>query len=636
MLPCLQLIAQEYEARNYDWQTPAIHKLSPDELKEHAVIVKEKRMVEYVYDRNGMPEEYYTRHKIIHINEAKSIEEFNRIYIPIDDPADLKSFKARSITASGKVKEMKKEDMKDITEEGNRYLILAIDGLEQDGELEYMYTIKKDVNYYGSETMQNSYLTRNSELSIISPDNLVFGSRSYNGYPQLDDTILDKKRFLTARMEKIMPLEKEKYANVTASQMRVEYNLEHNKAKGDDRLYTWADAGKRVYGNYATLEKGDEKAVSKLLDKLKADGKSDEEKIHLVENYVKTTISLVKAANNKNLADVIKNNYGTRFDICKLCLALFRASGVKTELVLTSSKLERKFDPDFECWNYLDEIFFFFPTVNAYMEPNNYVFRLGQLSYEFTGSYAMFVKPVEIGGIISAVTNIRKIPDATLAENYSNMDIDVSFPADMKSAKEHLLQSYAGYLASSIRPYYFYAPEDKKEELIKDQLKSGMEDAKVTNIKVGNANLNSPEVKKEFTVEADLVVPSLLDKAGDSYLFKLGLLIGPQEEMYQEKPRQLPAEIEFPHSYLRKITVHIPDGYHAKGLEVLNINIDGGKGSEKTMGFKSVYKLDGNTLTVTVTEFYEQLNYPLSSFDQFRKVINAAADFNKITIVLEK
>ena len=39
---------------------------------------------------------------------------------------------------------------------------------------------------------------------------------------------------------------------------------------------------------------------------------------------------------------------------------------------------------------------------------------------------------------------------------------------------------------------------------------------------------------------------------------------------------------------------------------------------------------------VDVMETYAQLRYELSEFETFKKVINAAADFNKVVLVLEK
>jgi len=123
-----------------------------------------------------------------------------------------------------------------------------------------------------------------------------------------------------------------------------------------------------------------------------------------------------------------------------------------------------------------------------------------------------------------------------------------------------------------------------------------------------------------------------LDKAGKNYLFRIGKLIGPQVEMYQEKKRQSPVELEFPHQYKRKIEVEIPNGYEVKGLESLDFSIK----PDRSMGFTSTYSMRGNRLVVEVTEYYKEVRYPLEKFEDFRKVINAAADFNKIVLVLEK
>ena len=47
-------------------------------------------------------------------------------------------------------------------------------------------------------------------------------------------------------------------------------------------------------------------------------------------------------------------------------------------------------------------------------------------------------------------------------------------------------------------------------------------------------------------------------------------------------------------------------------------------------------KVTGNVLDIEVTETYHEILYPLSQFETFKKVINAAADFNKVVLVLEK
>ena len=51
--------------------------------------------------------------------------------------------------------------------------------------------------------------------------------------------------------------------------------------------------------------------------------------------------------------------------------------------------------------------------------------------------------------------------------------------------------------------------------------------------------------------------------------------------------------------------------------------------------FDSYYTLEGNVLTVTADEHYRESIVAPEIFEAYRTVINSAADFNKVTLVLE-
>jgi hypothetical protein len=140
-------------------------------------------------------------------------------------------------------------------------------------------------------------------------------------------------------------------------------------------------------------------------------------------------------------------------------------------------------------------------------------------------------------------------------------------------------------------------------------------------------------VEQDFVFSADLSLKSFLERVNNRVLVKVGELIGPQTEMYNERPRQHPIDIGNVHSYTRVIKLQIPDGYRLAGQETLKRNVAFANGD---MGFVSNYKLEGKVLTITVEEFYKKIQLPISAYAEFQKVINAAADFNKVTIILEK
>ena len=133
----------------------------------------------------------------------------------------------------------------------------------------------------------------------------------------------------------------------------------------------------------------------------------------------------------------------------------------------------------------------------------------------------------------------------------------------------------------------------------------------------------------DFTSEA------FVEKAGRKYLFNIGKLIGTQTQLYQEKERILTLEEQFQRSYYRTINVKIPKVYKITNLNDININNSYSKNGKELFSFKSSFELLGDTLKVTVNEHYNQNIIDTYLYQEYRKVINSAADFNKIILLIE-
>ena len=138
------------------------------------------------------------------------------------------------------------------------------------------------------------------------------------------------------------------------------------------------------------------------------------------------------------------------------------------------------------------------------------------------------------------------------------------------------------------------------------------------------------------TLTAKVKANQLMERAGNKILLKIGEVIRQQVEMYQEKPRQFLVNIEYPHILHRTIRIEIPEGYQVKNPGSLNMRQAFPETSQPTIKFESVFKQDGSIIEVTIQEEYQQVEYGVEAFEPFRKVINAAADFNKVVLVLEK
>jgi hypothetical protein len=106
--------------------------------------------------------------------------------------------------------------------------------------------------------------------------------------------------------------------------------------------------------------------------------------------------------------------------------------------------------------------------------------------------------------------------------------------------------------------------------------------------------------------------------------------------LYSYSERVNPIEIRYPNFYEYSITIKIPRGYKIKDAEKININKKYVSNGNITAKFKSNYTINKNLLTITIEEFYKSLKYSKAKYQDFREVINAAADFNKLEITFIK
>ena len=137
-------------------------------------------------------------------------------------------------------------------------------------------------------------------------------------------------------------------------------------------------------------------------------------------------------------------------------------------------------------------------------------------------------------------------------------------------------------------------------------------------------------------IDVDVTTAKFNSSAGEKQLFKIGELIGPQVEMYAEKERTLPVDDDYARRFYREITVVLPAGVKVENLDALLFDKKLERDGKPILQFKSTYTLEGNTLKVIVDEFYKVSSLPLTDFETYKSVVNAAADFNKVTLVLGK
>lgn len=621
--------------------SPRIHPIPNRYAKESAVILIDKRRIEYVdLDSNKM-EEYRTVHRIIHVTDDKGIESFNKVYLSYTDTSDIVDMQARAILPNGAVKEVDKRSMKDFKDEDRRtYKIFAMEGLEKGSEVEFFYTTKRNFDFFGGETLQGAFPILDAQLEVLCPQRLIFQMKGDNCALQVSDTTMSGKRTFATSLSDIPGADKEKYSAYQANLRQVEYRLSYNAANGNQhiRLNTWNLLAKRIHESYESFT---EKELNRVGDFIEANGwqkqPDDRLKIIAVENALKRQFTTREDIDNQNAGNIewmIKNKIASHHGIIRLYAAIFQKLGVEHQIVLTCDRTEKRIDRSFENWNNASEFLFYFPSTKKFLAPTLVYLRYPWIDPDWASTDAVFCQTTTIGNFTTAIAVIKPVPLEDFSESVSRIDASLRFNTKLDSLQIDLKEALTGYLSLGFRAGYTLRDPEDRRTMMKDMVRSATNSEKILSSSVENDNLENGNDNKPFIMRATVLSDGLLENAGKNILVKIGQIIGDQTEMYQEKPRQFPVELSYPHSFERTIDFVVPQGYTIKNLNDLVIHQDYKPNGEPAISFSSDYKMDGDTLRIHILEVYNKTSYPLSAYDDFVKVINAAADFNKITLVL--
>jgi len=625
--------------KSYDWDKNPSYKVT-EGTTEDMISLKEKSVSEFYFNGDDLIE-YFLEHNIIWLNSDDAIEGYNKIYLPFSSKAELKVNKARVITPEGKIINLDESKILTAVDEetGRQYKYFALEGITKGSFIEYIYVVKRAPAYMGRKLyLQNDYTIENAEFDLYSPENLVFKFKSFNGLQDVkEDTLTPGKLHWKIHLNNVKKLENEYQAPYNASRKFIVYKVDRNRAGDIANIVSYSKVAHNLYNTYFTAySKETTVLIKNFIKELALDKKADQESIiRKVDDYIKTNIYTqdVYSDELEDLNVILTNKVANENGVLKLYIAVLKTLNIQPEIVLTTDRNELKFDVDFEANNFLTDFLLYFPNTKKYLSPNATGTRYGFPMPYVMDNYGLFIKEVTVDNVTSAEGKIKYIEPVSVGKTVDVMDMTVDFDKDNLTENTiHLDRSFSGYYAMNIQPFMHLILD--KDDLVNSFIESITSEYEVTKSKLINDDSDLFGVKP-LEVIADFTTEAFVEKAGRKYLFKLGDLIGQQTELYQEKERVLPLEEQFHRSYVRTLTINIPKGYQVTNLSDINIDNSFSKDDKKLFSFKSSYKLEGNKLIVTANEYYKENKIDVSIYKEYRKVINSAADFNKIVLLLE-
>ncbi len=205
---------------------------------------------------------------------------------------------------------------------------------------------------------------------------------------------------------------------------------------------------------------------------------------------------------------------------------------------------------------------------------------------------------------------------------------------DAKKGKEQTKKSKGNKRVRAYREKLKKRAEElseRKQEILKDWLSGNFELEELNSFTVTSfgrfPEKNTLEAAFEFSSKG------YLKKAGPNLIFEAGKLITGQVELTEKEINERKGAIDLSYARIIKneISVILPEGYTAQGIEALNYNVD-----NPYAAFISEASQDGNTLLISTSKIYKKQHIEKENWKGMVDMLEAAYDFSQKKIILKK
>ena len=615
--------------KNYSWKEEVdTVDVEADHMNESSVGVFEKTIVEFVSGKfSNTILKYETHHYQIKVLNDKGVSKHSNIVIPMNEVTNLKDIRVRIIDENGELSEFDNNTINELGdfESSVNFKNFHLAGVKTNSTIEVLYTLEKQYNIHGNKILQKSYSIKKSEFLLIpGPTQGII--KTYSIDSKVKDTIINTHPAKTIKIVDIPAIIDEEYAAAIANRQRLSFQC----PLPDDNM-NQEDYWENIVSNISPImfPKNIHPKIFEISSEVIQKNEINEYNIaNKIDDYVKNNFIISENDNVSlnNIDYILENKTSNDFSIIQVYTQLLTAAGINYEIVITSNRYYNRFDSEFFDPNMLREFLIYFPKEKKYIAPNRLEYRIGEAPFDLLGNYGIYIDRL-LDFYFSEIIQSDK--------SYSRIkrNIKVEFERKLKKIVIDEYQEYSGHWATNNRSLLNFSDEEGLDTF-KDYLTaSGIENKKVINYEIINAELFQKNYNTPFIVNSKISTESLTTKIKNGYQVKIGNVIGMQSQLYEDIDRFHPIEITYPNQYDYRIVVKIPKGYSIEGLEGLVFN----KSYISLMGnkickFESNYEINENELVISIQEYYKTLRYQKNRYNEFRDVINSAADFYNTSI----
>lgn len=618
--------APAQEIKRYEWDAKPVFQEIPEQYKnEQAVVLFDKR---WVHTRVGAYAfaTFNMNHFAVKINTADAINKYNKVRAEDNGYIrTVRDFHARIVKPTGEIKVLKPESI--VETEVDKVKSIVFEGVEPGDILEYYFILKENPTSSSVEIFQKEIPVLNAEFSITK-EGVEFNVSKH----ELFTTSREGSKMIYKASD-LKPYKEEKNSKNVKNIVKLIYNIH---VSGQDNAQ-WTSFMPMVYKkpSFNYFKKNQAKA---FITNLHLENLSTDEKVKKLDLYVKENFDFVwKGEKAKKITNLSAGKQKlAASDVFDLYGFVLRELKIPYEVVICVDRFYGDTD-SFRHVNPLPhEVMYFIPETKKFITPYEKYLSYGYPMYELQTSKGVSYNPTAKGTNVFGIdfpvapadyTLSQTVNTVTLSEDFSSATIDKKF-------------STTGYLGQIDRYYSKQIKENEEEKDVIDYLKNRTikdVDVKILDYSYENKDFKDNYTNTPFVINLKLETKeTITENAGNLLLVNLGKVIGKQNNLYQENERFSDVDLLYNKSYSHKIVLNIPEGYEVESYKDLVIDRTMDYDSNKTCWFKSNVKVEGNQLIVEVDEKYQSLTYPKESYQEYRKVVNAAADFAKAALILKR
>ncbi|WP_291721072.1 DUF3857 domain-containing protein [Bernardetia sp.] len=630
---------------NYDWEiSPTSSKLNADERKEQVVFQKYHDALEYFYDEKGDFKVWELVHHSIKINSENALKQYNKVYVPLQNGEKLVRLKARSIQEDGKITEIDLSQIRQVEENGffTSSTRFPIEGAQVGSDIEYLYLVERSASLSGHYIYPSNVLLKNVSFELVTPSNIFFTSKSYNGLPQAKEQSDAMGRNLLSISTDRIHSSSSKSILGEGNLMRLHYRFSHVLADEKYADNSWNNIANEIASVVYPLSlKEENRRINSILEELGAEKSSflsQEQKIKAIEDYIKNHIRIDEniSHDSYSLLSSLETGMSDSYGVLRLFGAFFQNAGIDHRLVGTSDKKYFVFDEEFPSWDFIHSYLFYFPSLKSYLMPTEVNYRYGYIPYSLINNKGLFVKPpVIIGEDIVAYADVRTI-NFVPSQSSTDTHYKVSFQDELNTTKINLKRELTGYSAIDYNAYYYLSDEPEKAVAERFDIRAGEQEMteRVDITTIENNYYDAQSIRMDlFKIEGEISSNTLVEQANETYLFKLGSLLDAHPKSYTQKGN---VEKGYPEEFKTTIEIEIPEGYYVRNFEALKKQIWNVEMGKMIMHFKTEATIKNGVLIVEVTEFYRDGIQTKEQLAAFERINSASVDFSNAVVMIQK